>query len=94
MNEYAEKVKSLGETIGYGMAMQLCEELWGDMLERELGKSGGQQAVYCAVSMLVPCYGCEPARRLGSTCDWCCGAGRVTRKVSECIVKWELEGES
>lgn len=61
------------ERIGYGAVMQFAEAAWGaknnDGAELTVGP--------CAVS-LVPCI-CNGT----SSCDWCCGSGRVTKKVSE-----------
>lgn len=78
-------VSELGERIGYGRTMQLCERLWGERLATLGLPADGAHATYCCVTFLVPCPGCEPARERGETCDWCCGAQRVTKRVAETI---------
>jgi len=80
-----ELVRKLGEDIGYGRTMQLCEKLWNDKLARAGMKRGGEHAVYCCAIFLVPCPGCAPARRRDESCGWCCGAGRVTKRVAKAI---------
>ena len=81
-----ELVRSVGERIGYGLTMRLCEKLWGEYLEELGSPASGAHATYCCVAFLVPCPGCEIARDQGMNCDWCCGAGRVTEKVRDAIL--------
>jgi len=76
-------VKALGEKIGFGYLMQLSEKLWGDILEAQCLPRGGARAAYCCSTFLVPCPACPPGE--AHKCDWCCGAGRVTKKVAEAI---------
>lgn len=78
------QVRAIGEAIGYGRTMQLCEQLWREKLTPH-GMAGGEHATYCCASMLVSCPGCAEARERGDHCDWCCGAGRVTKRVAEAI---------
>lgn len=84
-------VRELGDRIGYGRAMQLCEELWSKKLEAQGLPAGGAHAHYCCAAFLVPCPCCVPARQkdedcaCGSSCDWCCGACRVTKRVAQAI---------
>ena len=82
-------VQAVGETIGYGRTMQLCEALWGKVLEADGLPAGGAIASYCCVVFLIPCPGQAHKRQAGSHCDWCCGAGRVTKKVAEAMSKLE-----
>jgi plasmid stability protein len=73
----------LGERIGYGRMMQLGEKLWREKLATHtIGDlRGGEFSVGPCVAMLVPCP-C-PEKTAGKTehCDWCCGSGRVTKRV-------------
>lgn len=75
----SEIVKQLGEAMGYGRVMQLCEKLWRDKLG---DLKGGEHSTGCCVAFLVACP-CQYA----DDCDWCCGAGRVTEKVAGAMAK-------
>lgn len=78
-----DAVTRLGKSIGFGALMQLAEQAWRDSLpEREKGDEFAHGP--CA-SALVRCPGCKPAREAGDHCDWCCGSGRVTKRVAEAI---------
>jgi len=77
-------VRNLGDQIGYGRTMQLCEQIWNEKLKAQ-GLPEGAHATYCCTQFLVPCPGCPEARAKDEHCDWCCGAGRVTEKVAETI---------
>ena len=79
-----EQVRALGERIGFGNMMVLAERLWRDLL----GGAGGERVAYCCAAFMVPCPGCKKVEHPGK-CDWCCGAGRVTKKVAEAIQKLE-----
>lgn len=72
-------VRDLGEHIGYGNMMQLAERLWNE------AQPGGAHSVGCCVAFLVPCPCVDRVDRV--KCDWCCGAGRVTKRVAEEVVK-------
>lgn len=79
-----QQVMALGKAIGFGRTMQLCEQLWGDVLEQGGTPRGGAHSVGPCVAFLVPC----PSNRhpfTGEHCDWCCGAGRVTERVAKAI---------
>lgn len=78
-----ELVRLVGERIGYGRTMQLCEQLW----DEKMPGMGAAHATYCCTTFLVPCPGCAPARERNEHCGWCCGAGRVTKKVAEAIAR-------
>ena len=71
-----DAVSKLGEAIGYGRTMQLCEELWNESLKSKYGISGGAHSTGPCTALLVPC-GCA------GNCDWCCGSGRVTKRVAK-----------
>src|SRR5437016_4138605 len=79
----------LGTRIGYGRTMQLCEQLWGESERADGLPAGGSHSVYCCVAFLVPCPGRAHQDGQGHKCDWCCGAGRVTRKVAEAVARLE-----
>lgn len=82
-------VQEVGEKIGYGRTMQLCERLWGEKLEGSGLPKGGAHAVYCCGVFLVPCPGVAHRNSQGPSCDWCCGAGRVTDKVAWAMSRLE-----
>jgi hypothetical protein len=72
-------VQDLGDRIGYGRMMQLAQECWRESLvaQRYPGFPPGMEFQYGpCVSETVPC-GCGHV----SACDWCCGAGWLTKKV-------------
>ena len=71
-------VRALGDRIGYGRTMQLAEELWRERLPRDGLPVGGELTVGPCAAALVPCV-CEREDR--HLCAWCCGTGRVTRRV-------------
>ena len=75
-----EKVlaKHLGDKIGYGRMMQLAQEGWREVLEKQ-GIEGGEFAYGPCVAMTVPCE-CDPEEE---HCDWCCGAGWLTEHVKQ-----------
>ena len=80
-----EAVRELGDAIGYGRLMQLTEQLWAEANARNGVPKGAEHAHYCCVALLVPCVcvGGEPEDT--AHCDWCCGAGRVTKAVHKLI---------
>lgn len=75
-----EAVRRLGEAIGYGNLMQLAEALWGEALTAQGCGAGGAHSVGPCVGGLVPCP-CDDR----VSCDWCCGAGRVTERVASAM---------
>lgn len=64
------EVRDLGNRIGYGRVMQLCEQIWTSK-----DPVGAHSRGPC-VGLLVPC-----ACRSRTRCDWCEGSGRVTKRV-------------
>lgn len=70
----------LGDRIGYGRMMQLGETLWREKLGN-YGPDlrGGEHSVGPCVALLVPCP--HPGVEKAGHCDWCCGSGRVTKRV-------------
>ncbi len=73
-------VRALGDMIGYGRMMQLAEQCWRSKLESD-GLEGGEHTTGPCAAMMVPCPHPENGRDANGHCDWCCGAGRVTKKV-------------
>jgi hypothetical protein len=70
----------LGGYIGFGNIMQLCERIW----RKRLGPSaGGELTVGPAAAMLVRCP--HPELTQGGHCVWCCGSGRITKRVLRAI---------
>lgn len=72
-SEEEDAARYLGETIGYGRVMQLAEQVW------ERKTPGAAHSVGCCTAFLVPCEHVGFANAVA--CDWCCGAGRVTKRV-------------
>lgn len=83
------RVAFLADSIGYGRTMQLCEQLWREKLAPQ-GHEGGEHSVGCCAVFLVPC---PCVTREGGSCDWCCGSGRVTKKVLEAMSE-NADGEA
>lgn len=84
--DQAEKiiVKEMGDFMGYGRVMQLCEEIWH---ENEIAAGRGHASgafVHgpCRASM-VPCP--HPILDDNGHCDICCGAGRITKGVAKLL---------
>jgi hypothetical protein len=65
-------VRLLGETIGYGRVMELCENL-----------SVGALSVGPSTEHLVPCPCIDTA--FCAICEWCCGSHRVTKRVAQAM---------
>lgn len=80
-----EKVRLLGEDIGYGRMMHFAEELWREMLARKKYPTGGEFSVGPCASMVVPCP--HTVRDAHGHCDICCGSGRITKWVAENLAK-------
>lgn len=72
-------IMELGKEIGFGRVMQLAEQCWRE-LAAERGLSGSEHTTGPCAEMMVPCPCGAPAQ-----CDWCCGAGRVTKRVREAM---------
>ena len=86
-DEEENAVQQLGELIGYGRTMQLCEQLWRKSLKRDGWPVGGEHTTGpCATFMVVYSD--------GVACDWCCGAGRVTKKVFAVMTSQDLAKDS
>lgn len=74
-DEEENAVRQLGDMIGYGRLMQLAEQIW------DKKQPGGAHSVGTCTSFLVPCPHPPMGRDANGHCDWCCGAGRVTKRV-------------
>lgn len=68
-------VRNLGNAIGYGRLFQLAEQIW-EQKQPGMAISNGP-----CTGMLVKCPCPDVAQRVEKHCSWCCGAGRVTKKV-------------
>lgn len=80
------EVEALGRRIGFGRLMQAAEAVW-----RRVGVvPGSEHTVGPCASMMERCPhladpGPNPAWFTGPHCDWCCGAGRVTKRVAQAM---------
>lgn len=72
------RVKSIGDDIGYGRLMQLAEEIWDEIRPG----TGAAHSVGCCTYFLVRCPHPEVDEE-NIHCDWCCGSGRVTKRVAQ-----------
>lgn len=68
-------VRLLGDAIGYGRVMQLAEQIWNKKTP------GAALSVGCCTAFLVDCPCPDDGKDENGHCDWCCGSGRVTKKV-------------
>ena len=80
-------VGRLGDSIGYGRVMQLCERLWREKLVSRGLRGGGEQTVGPCAAFMVPCPCPASGRDEAGHCTWCCGAGRVTERVARAIAE-------
>lgn len=64
-----DEIRDLCERIGYGRVLHATADLWAAK------DAIGAHTTGPAISLVVPC-GCR-----GANCDWCCGSGRVTKRV-------------
>jgi hypothetical protein len=84
-------VKRLGDQIGYGRLMQAAEKVWRE-INAACGMHGGEHTTGPCAAMMVPCPCRNPMAEerhpewfTGGHCDWCCGALRVTERVSKAM---------
>lgn len=86
-------VAQIGDAIGYGRLMQAAETVWRRRAA-EQGIQGSEHTVGPCAASMVPC-GCRargaqkrhPQWFTLGHCDWCCGSGRVTRRVALAMVE-------
>lgn len=90
MSAELDEVYALGLRIGWGYVMQLAERCWREHLEAIDDPPGGEHTVGPAAALLVACH-CSVDER--SRCDWCCGVGRVTRRVRRAMDERTLDEE-
>ena len=74
-----ELVRAIGDAIGYGRTMQLCEEIWREKEIARCGKGGGEHTTGACAFFMVPCP--HPIQDDNGHCEICCGAGRITKGV-------------
>lgn len=78
-------VTLVGDSIGYGRTMQLCEEIWREKEVLRTGKSGGEHTTGPCAFFMVPCP--HTIKDEMGHCDICCGAGRITKGVLKLLEK-------
>ncbi len=78
----ANLVRTIGDQIGYGRVMQACEKIWREKAIAQ-GLAGGELTVGPCGSFMVPCP--HPTQDENGHCHWCCGSGRVTKRVREAM---------
>lgn len=74
MSEVTE-VEKICERFGYGRVMQIASESWQEKASSE-GTPGEGLVIGPHAVMVVAC-GCNPEY----SCQWCCGAGWLTKHV-------------
>lgn len=83
-------VFELGERIGYGRVMQLAEKLWRDANAAAYpGTEGGEHSALEMTGVFVgPCetFLVQCPCRQAHKCDWCCGSGRITKRVRQAML--------
>jgi len=77
-----EAVRELGANIGYGNMMDLAEQCWREMFEARGEPTSGVHTCGPSAGNMVPCLCNETG---DDSCDWCCGTGRVTKRVAEAM---------
>ena len=79
-------VRDVCEYHGYGRVMQLAEQLWREKTTAA-GHAGSEHTTGPCATFMVICPH-QTVRNNGvwldanGHCDWCCGCGRVTKKVA------------
>jgi len=86
-----QAVRHLGDRIGYGRVMQLAEQIWSEKAKAD-NLTGSEHTTGPCASMMEPCPHLEdyPSPDWfddNGHCDWCCGAGRVTKRVAAAMRK-------
>lgn len=81
-----DAVRHLGDAIGYGRLMQAAEKVWREKAIAQ-GTPGSEHTVACCGAFVVPCPHRDPDAPdsyfdENGHCDWCCGSGRVTKRVA------------
>lgn len=84
-----EAVRRLGDQIGYGRLMQAAETVWRAKAIAQ-NTPGSEYVVGCCGAFMVPCPHRDndaPERYFDENghCDWCCGSGRVTKRVAQAM---------
>ena len=86
-----QAVERLGDEIGYGRLMQAAETVWRRKAIAN-GTPGGEHTTGPCASMMVTCPHREDSAEDNhpewfsyGSCDWCCGAGRVTTRVAKAM---------
>lgn len=78
-------VRELGDRIGYGRLMQAAEDIWRKIAIQE-GTPGSEHTRGPCAAFVVRCPHLDDGHQgwldKNGHCDWCCGAGRVTKRVA------------
>lgn len=74
-----DRVKELGEKIGYGNMMQLASDLWREYLST-MGLAGGEFTVGPCRQMMVECK--HTIKDDNGHCELCCGTGLIVQYVN------------
>lgn len=83
--DHVRLARNLGECIGFGALMQATEAAWRQVNEERGWSRGSEHSHGCCVFFLVPCPSPCHAEDDGSSCEWCCGSLRVTKRVAEAM---------
>ena len=84
-----EATRRLGDAIGYGRLMQCAETVWRQKAIAQ-DMPGSEHTTGPCAAFMVPCPHRDKDARdewfdANGHCDWCCGAGRVTKRVAEAM---------
>jgi hypothetical protein len=81
-----DAVRQLGDAIGYGSLMTTASEVWAS--KARVNKTDGSNFTVgpCAAMVEVCPHEFDPSEKYldeNGHCDWCCGAGWVTKRVGD-----------
>jgi hypothetical protein len=79
-DEEENAVRILGDEIGYGRVMQLAEQEWRKRAKAQ-GLEGSEHTTGPCATFMMRCP--HPELDDNGHCEWCCGSGRVTKRVRE-----------
>lgn len=73
-------VRELCKRLGYGAVMHFAEECWREDVPS--GLAGAEHTCGPCATFMVRC---EHTGDGPVNCDWCCGSGRVTKRVAQAM---------
>lgn len=89
-----EEVRHLCQAIGYGRVMNEAERLWREH-ESTLGHDASiVPAIGPPRRFLVACMCAEARPTRQGDCEWCCGTGRVTKRVRRAMLDADAKSKS